>query len=82
MRFGAVDVTYSQFIEDVSELAAGLLAFGIRSKDVVAAMMLNSAEMVTLWFATMWIGAIWAPLNVRDCMYVVRRHVQLICVLD
>lgn len=64
LRFGSNDMTYSQFMDSVRELAAGLLSCGIRSKDIVAAMMQNSANMVTLWFATMWIGAIWAPLHV------------------
>lgn len=65
LRFGDVDISYAAFAQDVARLAAGLYNIGIRSGDVVCALMLNSAQMVRAWFATMWLGAIWAPLHVR-----------------
>lgn len=65
LRFGPVDVSYAKFTQDVAHLATGLQNAGIKPGDVVAGMMANSIEMARTWFATMWIGAIWAPLNVR-----------------
>lgn len=67
LRFGGVDVSYRQFARDVACLAGGLSSAGIQQGDVVGAMMLNSEHMVRCWFATMWIGAIWAPLHVSVC---------------
>jgi len=64
LRFGRVDTTYGQFLADVKLQADGLLKAGIVAGDVIAAMMSNCEEMVILWFAAMWIGAIWAPLHV------------------
>ena len=65
LRFGDVDISYVAFAQDVARLAAGLHNIGVRSGDVVSALMFNSAQMVRAWFATMWLGAIWAPLHVR-----------------
>lgn len=67
LRFGGIDVSYRQFARDVACLAGGLSSTGIQQGDVVGAMMLNSEHMVRCWFATMWIGAIWAPLHVIAC---------------
>lgn len=66
LRFGAVDITYSKFAKDVSYLANGLVNSGVAAGDVISAMMVNSEIMVRLWFAAMWIGAIWAPLHVSS----------------
>lgn len=66
LRFGEVDVSFAKFKDDVSHLADGLLMEGVQPYDVVAGIMFNSKDMACAWFATMWIGAIWAPLNVRE----------------
>lgn len=64
LRFGTEDTSFVRFLAEVQRQADGLAKAGIRSGDVIAAMMVNSKEMACLWFASMWIGAIWAPLHV------------------
>ncbi len=66
LRFGKVDISYAQFAEDVAHLAGGLSQAGVQRGHIVGAMMLNSREMACAWFATMWIGGVWAPLNVSE----------------
>lgn len=66
LRFGKSDFTYAAFYQNVSALAHGLSAAGVCEGDIVAAMMVNSEEMVRFWFATMFVGAIWAPLHVSQ----------------
>lgn len=63
LRFGEHDILFGQFANDVAVLAGGFLAVGLVAGDVVGAMMLNSEEMIKCWFATMWIGAVWAPMH-------------------
>lgn len=64
LRFGKADTSYAHFLNEVQLQADGLAKAGIRAGDVIAAMMVNSKEMACLWFASMWIGALWAPLHV------------------
>lgn len=65
LRFGKTDTSYEEFLKEVQFQADGLMKAGVRAGDVIAAMMVNSKEMACLWFASMWIGALWAPLHVR-----------------
>ncbi|TDL25997.1 acetyl-CoA synthetase-like protein [Rickenella mellea] len=78
LRFGEVDVSFAKFKDDVSHLADGLLMEGVQPYDVVAGMMFNSKDMVCAWFATMWIGAIWAPLNTEFRGTVLDRALALV----
>ncbi|MCJ1402003.1 hypothetical protein MMC11_005222 [Xylographa trunciseda] len=63
LRFGELDVTFSEFLARVRKLAGGLQAVGVGEGDRVLVMMGNSIEMVEVWFATMYIGAVWVPIN-------------------
>ncbi|EJD03027.1 acetyl-CoA synthetase-like protein [Fomitiporia mediterranea MF3/22] len=78
LRFGDSDFTYFKFYESVLCLAFGLRKAGILEGDVVAAIMLNSEEMVRLWFATMTVGAIWAPLHTEFRGLTLRRALELV----
>ncbi|KAI5118452.1 hypothetical protein M0805_006271 [Coniferiporia weirii] len=77
LRFGSDDVSYAEFAEDVFKLASGLIEHGIEEGDVIAAMMINSEEMVRFWFATMAVGAIWAPLHTEFRGLTLRRALDL-----
>ncbi|PVH79817.1 putative coenzyme A synthetase [Cadophora sp. DSE1049] len=63
LRFGKVDLTFSNFDSLVSKLAGGFQNLGIQSGDKVLVMMRNSVEMVTTWFAANRLGAVWVPIN-------------------
>ncbi|MCJ1319620.1 hypothetical protein MMC15_004956 [Xylographa vitiligo] len=63
LRFGEQDVTFSDFLARIQKLAGGLQAVGVREGDRVLVMMVNSIAMVEVWFATVYIGAVWAPIN-------------------
>jgi acyl-CoA synthetase (AMP-forming)/AMP-acid ligase II/enoyl-CoA hydratase/carnithine racemase len=57
------DITYRQFAADVTRLATGLHAAGIRPGDRVLTMMHTCHEAVQIWFAVNKLGAIWVPIN-------------------
>jgi fatty-acyl-CoA synthase len=55
--------TYAQFAESVTEIARGLLALGIEPGDRVGIWSPNTAEWVTLQYATAKVGAILVNVN-------------------
>jgi len=57
-------LTYGQLWDSSGSLAAGLRESGIQSGDIVAAFAFNSCDMLSLMFACLRAGAVWAPLNV------------------
>lgn len=58
-----VEWTWAQGRELVRETAAGLQALGVRGGDPVLVWLPNCRDMVRLWFAANYIGAIFVPLN-------------------
>ena len=79
------DWSYAEFSRAVDELAAGLLAAGIRRGDRIAIAAPNSAQWLITWFAVTKIGAILVTLNVayreREFDYMLNQSaaVMLVC---
>src|SRR4051812_20636882 len=65
IRFGERDITWSELNERTDELAAGLSALGVGHGDRIGILMLNRPEMLEVVVATMKLGAIAVPMNVR-----------------
>jgi acyl-CoA synthetase (AMP-forming)/AMP-acid ligase II/enoyl-CoA hydratase/carnithine racemase len=68
LKFGTQNVTFLEFAERVKR-SAGLLRAqcdgcntAFEEKRIMA-MMRNSIEMIELWFASMYLGAVWVPIN-------------------
>ncbi len=57
-------VTYGVFRDAVRRTAAGLSALGVKQGDTVTVWMPNSLDMVRVWFAINWLGAVYVPINV------------------
>lgn len=57
-------LTYEQLWQEAGALAAGLQDAGVAAGDTVAALAYNSTQMLSLMFACLRLGAVWAPLNV------------------
>ncbi len=55
--------TYSEFLEQISEIAKGLVAYGIKKGDRVGIWSPNRFEWVILQYATAYIGAIMVNVN-------------------
>ena len=60
---GSTITTWSHLDTAVDELAAGLIASGLRSGDRVALLLGNSSEFVTSYFAVLRAGLVAVPLN-------------------
>jgi long-chain acyl-CoA synthetase len=58
-------VTFRQFADRVTRLAAGLHSIGVGEGDRVAMLSLNSIEYVEYYYAVWWAGAVANPINVR-----------------
>lgn len=56
-------ITYQELHQQIADYAAKLAACGVRAGDRVAAKLEKSPESVFLYFACLWIGAIYMPLN-------------------
>lgn len=63
LKIDGQELTIRQFEARVARLAGGLAGAGITAGDRVLVMMRNCREMIELWFATVRIGAVWAPVN-------------------
>ena len=63
LKIDGHEITVGQFEVRVAQLAGGLASAGITAGDRVVVMMRNRREMIELWFATVRIGAVWAPVN-------------------
>lgn len=57
--------TWREFADEVARLAAVLAARGIGADDRVAVVSENTGHQVLCNYATLWLGAIWVPLNTR-----------------
>ena len=66
-QFIATDetVTYARLREEVSRIAAGMCALGIRHRTKVAVMLPNAPAFPLTWLALARIGAVMVPVNVR-----------------
>lgn len=56
-------ITYAEFAGSVQRTAAGLAALGIRQGQTVTVWLPNGIDMLCVWFAINWLGAIYVPIN-------------------
>ncbi|VWB38440.1 AMP-dependent synthetase [Burkholderia lata] len=56
-------ITYAAFAADVERTAAGLAALGIRQDETVGVWLPNGIDMLRVWFAINWLGAVYVPVN-------------------
>lgn len=57
--------TWSEFSDQVARLAGALISLGLKPEDRVAMLALNSDRHLAYYFATIWAGGIFVPLNTR-----------------
>jgi long-chain acyl-CoA synthetase len=55
--------TYAEFAHRVSEVAAGLRELGVEQGDVVGVVLPNSPHFLEVWWAILWLGGIFNPVN-------------------
>lgn len=55
--------SYQRFHDLVAGTAAALAALGVRQGDTVTVWLPNGLEMVRVWFAINWLGAVYVPIN-------------------
>ena len=55
--------SYAEFAHRVAEVAAGLRNHGVGEGDVVGVVLPNSPHYLELWWAILWIGATFNPVN-------------------
>ena len=65
MIFGERRITCREMEERVNRLANAMLSTGIKTGDKVGVLLLNSAEVMEIYFAAAKIGAVNVPINVR-----------------
>ena len=56
-------VSYETFHSSVQWLAAGLAGLGVKQGDTVNVWLPNTIDIVRVWFAINWLGAIYVPIN-------------------
>ncbi|TXL70296.1 ATP-dependent acyl-CoA ligase [Vineibacter terrae] len=56
-------VSYGAFCDAVRRTAAGLAALGVKQGDYVNVWLPNTVDMVRVWFAINWLGAVYVPIN-------------------
>lgn len=56
-------ISYGAFLERVRGTAAALAMLGVRQGDTVTVWLPNGPEMVRVWFAINWLGAVYVPIN-------------------
>jgi crotonobetaine/carnitine-CoA ligase len=56
-------IAYRDWRSAVERTAAGLAALGVRQGDFVNVWMPSGIEMLRLWFAINWLGAVYVPIN-------------------
>lgn len=57
-------IGYGAFRLMVERTAAGLAALGIQQGDTVTVWLPNGVDMIRIWFAINWLGAVYVPINV------------------
>jgi acyl-CoA synthetase (AMP-forming)/AMP-acid ligase II len=55
--------TFAEFHERVMEVAAGLRELGVEQGDVVGVVLPNTPHYLEVWWAILWLGAIFNPVN-------------------
>ncbi|HVX31970.1 MAG TPA: AMP-binding protein, partial [Solirubrobacterales bacterium] len=55
--------TYGEFHAQVTEVAAGLRELGVGPGDVVGVVLPNSPHYLEVWWAILWLGAVFNPVN-------------------
>jgi long-chain acyl-CoA synthetase len=55
--------TYGEFGHRVTQVASGLRYAGVREGDVVGVILRNSPEYLEVWWAILWLGAVFNPVN-------------------
>jgi long-chain acyl-CoA synthetase len=55
--------TYGEFAHRVTEVAAGLRDAGVGRADVVGVVLRNGPEYLEVWWAILWLGAVFNPVN-------------------
>jgi acyl-CoA synthetase (AMP-forming)/AMP-acid ligase II len=55
--------TYGEFAQRVGEVAAGLRELGVEQGDVVGVVLPNSPHYLEVWWAILWLGATFNPVN-------------------
>lgn len=56
-------IGYGTFLGVVRSTAAALAALGVKQGDTVTVWLPNGLEMVRVWFAVNWLGAVYVPIN-------------------
>jgi long-chain acyl-CoA synthetase len=55
--------TYGEFTHRVTEIAGGLQNLGVGRGDVVGVILRNGPEYLEVWWAILWLGAVFNPVN-------------------
>jgi long-chain acyl-CoA synthetase len=55
--------SYGELHHRVTEIAAGLRALGVGQGDVVGVVLRNGPEYLEVWWAILWLGAVFNPVN-------------------
>jgi long-chain acyl-CoA synthetase len=55
--------SYGEFAHRVTQIAAGLRGAGVDSGDVVGVVLRNGPEYLEVWWAILWLGAVFNPVN-------------------
>jgi long-chain acyl-CoA synthetase len=55
--------SYAELAHRVTEIAAGLRARGVAQGDVVGVVLPNGPEYLEVWWAILWLGAVFNPVN-------------------
>jgi long-chain acyl-CoA synthetase len=63
VRNADLEWTYGEFHARVMEVAAGLRELGVEQGDVVGVVLPNSPHYLEVWWAILWLGAIFNPVN-------------------
>jgi long-chain acyl-CoA synthetase len=63
VRDARLEWSYAEFAHRVSEVAAGLREHGVGERDVVGVVLPNSPHYLELWWAILWVGATFNPVN-------------------
>jgi long-chain acyl-CoA synthetase len=58
-----VDWSYGEFARRVAEIAGGLRALGVGRGDVVGIVLPNGPEYLEAWWAILWLGGVFNPVN-------------------
>lgn len=57
------EISYAAFKEQVERAAAGLASLGVKQGDTVTVWLPSGVDVVRIWFAINWLGAVYVPIN-------------------